>query len=307
MGITADQRIQRRKYIGSSDSPAILGVDTFKTAADVYWSKIAALDERDKPAFELGRRLEVVILDWCADKLGVPIKRNHFIAQGNLCANLDGITDGNEVVEAKYSSQFMEWGDESTDQIPERVIVQVQHQMALAKAKRAYVPALIITPRGAEFRLYVSDADVQLGAMIVERGERFWADHVMTKTPPPDGMVPSIEILRALRREPETCVDLDDAVLNSLLELEAVSARRKAAEKEEESLRAQVIASLQEAEAGRLPDGRLVTFLQQRTARRCDFDALRRDYPEIYDRLVTQGSTRVMRIKVPKTVANLAA
>jgi len=45
MPITETQRLRRKKHIGASDAPAIVGVDHFRNIADVYYSKINDLDD----------------------------------------------------------------------------------------------------------------------------------------------------------------------------------------------------------------------------------------------------------------------
>ena len=68
MPITEQQRIERRASIGSSDVAAILGVDTFRNAADVYWSKVQVLDTPGNPAMDAGTRFEPTIMDWLAER-----------------------------------------------------------------------------------------------------------------------------------------------------------------------------------------------------------------------------------------------
>ena len=52
MPITSAQRLARRNHIGASDLPAIMGLDTFKTAADVWLEKRGMLIDSPEAAVE---------------------------------------------------------------------------------------------------------------------------------------------------------------------------------------------------------------------------------------------------------------
>lgn len=77
MTITAEQRERRRRYLGASDTPAILGLSPWATPADVYWSKVGPL-KYDAPteAMQTGNRLEASIVSFAAERLGVAVERD---------------------------------------------------------------------------------------------------------------------------------------------------------------------------------------------------------------------------------------
>ncbi len=299
--LTAQQRADRRRFIGSSDSPAILGVDTFRTAGDVYWSKKVVAEEEEKPAFEVGNRLESVILDWCQDKIGKKIERDLFLTHHDLpyhCANLDGmVIAGGPVVEAKYSSQYDEWGADGSDEIPDRVMIQVQHQMGVARVDRALVPALIVTPRAAEFRLYSVGANADLAASVFESGNKFWTEHVLKNVPPPDAPIPPFDVLRRIRRAQGTVVELSDSLFERIAEWEAARKLAGEAKKASEAATARLLAELGENEVGIFPDGTQLRYVQEGAQRQVDFDKLIAMSPEAYAECVSPGSRRVLRVK----------
>lgn len=298
----------RQQHIGSSDAAPIQNEDPFRTATDVYWSKVVELPDVDQKQFEVGRRLEDVICEWGAHRLGVAITRNVFRVspwadKGIMAATFDALVDGKpEAFEAKFSSQSDEWGDEGTDEIPTRVILQAQHQMHVGDLTKVYVPALIIGYT-AEFRMYVVERCEPLMKEIVEANVAFWNNHVLPKVPPdPANAAPPLPYLKKLHRRPQSTIDLkeNDTAVPLFDAFERARQLRKDAETKEELAQAAALALLKDNEGAFLADGRTVTYLEQNSAPRCDTTKLRMLHPKIYDAFVKQGRHRVLRIKVPK-------
>ena len=67
MPITTGQREQRKLYLGSSDSAAIVGLNKWKSAGDVFIEKTQDLPERDMgEAALIGTLCEDACLQWFA-------------------------------------------------------------------------------------------------------------------------------------------------------------------------------------------------------------------------------------------------
>lgn len=303
MPITTEQRELRRKYIGSSDAAAIMGLDPLRSPVDVYWSKTVDLPEEKKPAFDLGNRLEDVICEWAADRLAVQIERNVWRTHddGIRAANLDAIVVGRpEAFEAKFSTEGGLWGEEGSDEVPERVLLQAQHQIAVAGLDRVWVPALLAGPfERPQFRLYCVNRHEELIEAITEQELAFWTEHVIPGVPPDGDSVPPLQVLKTLRRTTDV-VDLDDEAAADWLTLERAREAVTKAEKAKDMAMKAVIGRLGQAEAGRLPDGTLLTYFEQRGADRVDRAQLRACHPDIYATFFTEMKYRVLRSKPPK-------
>ncbi len=287
MSITIEQREARKCYIGSSDAPAIMGVDPYRSASDVYLEKIG-----DAEGFEgnehtdRGNRLEPVLLDWAAEQLGgVEILRGHMLSWPGevLCANLDGlivVDDRREIVEAKTVANSGEWGAEGTDEVPERVIVQTHHAMYMADAKVAWVPVLMPGFRSLDFKLYRVFRNDDLAEAVASAGREFMHNHVRPRVPPAD-FRPSLEILKRVRREPKKIVPLAVELADRLVVARAAC---KQAEGEKAEAERSILTALADAEGGDLGDGRMVTYLPSK----------RRGYT------VEETTYRTIRVKTPK-------
>lgn len=268
MPITEHQRKQRQKHLGSSDSPQVLGVSPWGTASDVYYQKTMPLpDDEPTEAMQTGTRLEPVILDWAQEQLGVKFHRNQYrvAPDGILSANMDAlVVDKNQGIEAKYvgPNSLEEWGEPGTDQVPVYVAAQVQHQMYVVELEVVWVPVLMARFRPM-WEMYEVRRDEQIIDALVEADTRFWNEHIVPRLPPDPSELPPLELLKRLNREPEEVVDLPDYAIDLVEAYEDAKARGKAAKATVgEAMRA-VLAALDNAEAGRLPDGRLITYREQ--------------------------------------------
>lgn len=301
--ITAEQRAARRRYVCSSDAAPILGIDPFRTQDDVYWSKVSDTDDVPTEAMRAGNRMEPALLTFAAEELGVELQPNVMLVSkgrdGGMCAaNLDGLVIGRrEAVEAKMVGPTMAdaWGAPGTDEVPDHVNIQVQHQMHAAELDCVWVAAAVVR-FNVEWRIYkVPRCQAIIDAM-VDREMDFWRAHVLPKIPPTDAP-PAIDVLRYLKRDPGKIVTLTEAAIEAWEEREAKAEAKKLAEYEYESATARVLALLGDAELGELPDGRTLVYCEESAGDRCDVKALRVKFPDAYQATCREGTRRILRLK----------
>lgn len=296
MSALAERLEARRAWVGASDVPAILGISQYATAADVYWAKVAQLDGFETPATERGRYMERGILDWFEAQIGEPLTRDVTVrceSEPLIVSQLDGRLADGTPVEAKTAAVDAEWGDECTDQIPDSYIAQAQTQLLCTGADICHVPALVAGFKSLEFRRYVVRRNDDIIEAIVDHVRDFWA-FVEARTPPPG--VPSLATLKRIRRLPDTIIELNDVAAVAWAELDAAKAAAKAADAVKDQAQARVVAMLAEAEAGRLPDGRLLTYRAQNSAPSVNHKLLAATWPEAAAACVTRGTHRVLRL-----------
>lgn len=259
MALTTQQLDERRNFIGSSDAAAIFGMDPFKSAHDVYLSKVMEVGQiEDNEAIDIGNRVESVLLQWAEEKIGRPLQRNVLVRKGIFGANLDAeVVGANEIVEAKSTGLSDEWGEPGTDQVPDRVIIQTHHAMYVKGAVIAWVPVLI-GRFGLKLEMYRVERNEDVIEAVAKNGELFWNRHVLPRVPPSDSK-PSLELLKRIRREPGKVVPIDAELVRAYLEARDAA---KVAIELEEMKKAELIAALGDADAGQCEDGR-VTYLEQ--------------------------------------------
>lgn len=268
MPITEQQREERRSFIGSSDAPAIAGVDPWKSPFAVYLEKVYGtvdLPLKDDDPRARGNRWESYLLDWAEEKLGLKIERNVRVLHedGLNAANLDGraISGGRRIgFEAKVTVMSSEFGKEGSDEIPDRVLVQASHQIYVDNLDLVYVPVLLSRFDRPREELFVVEPDEDLIAAVISRNRRFWEEHVVPRIPPPDEGPPAIDTIRSLKREPNKTVELDPGLVRRW---ERAKRWKKKAEAFEKRMKEKVLASLGNAEAGDFGDsGRIVTYFE---------------------------------------------
>jgi predicted phage-related endonuclease len=109
-----------------------------------------------------------------------------------------------------------------------------------------------------------------------------------------------MDVLKRLRRDPGVVVDLDRGVAELIDSLDEVKVEAKDADARKQALQARIIDALLDAEAGRLPDGRMVTYREQRSSPKVDTQALKLRHPDLYAEIVSQGTHRTLRVVKPK-------
>ena len=273
MALTIEQLKARTQWIGSSDVPALLGVDKYRNVGDLFLEKTGRteLAETTNAAADWGDRLEPIVCEWIGERLGEEVVRGEHrqSEDGILRAQLDGwVPSLGEAVEIKTAGLFNPmfradeegWGADGTDEVPFRVLAQVQFALMLASAPRGHVGAFL--GGGVGPRHYVIEAHAPLQAEIRRRCYAFWEEHVLAGVPPED--IPSIETLKVVRREPAKSVEIDAGLLERYRDVKNQAAMVKQAEDE---AKAALLAALGDGEEGYSPVGSVTYMANARGVR----------------------------------------
>lgn len=196
-GLTPEQRELRKQGIGASEIAAVLGVDPYKTALDVYLEKTGQVAAFEGNEFTLwGNRLQAVIADEYAERMGVDVTPGQTVIHPQhpwaLCTpdylvGVVGATPGGprtHGLECKNRNHFNQkaWGESGTDEVPLEVAAQCLWSMAITGLRKWDVAVLL---GGNRLGIYHLDYDAGLAAAMLEQGLAFWRDYVLTRTTPP--------------------------------------------------------------------------------------------------------------------------
>lgn len=267
--LTKEQIEARKKSIGASDSAAIVGLNRWRSAFDVWAEKTGRVESfAGNEATRAGDLLEQAVIEWALDTIKAPThaRTPAQIVRGVMSAHLDCaavLTTGEPVIiEAKTSGvtgplDHGAWGEEGSDEVPDAYKVQCQHQLYVAgeEYQRAYLAALI-PPRG--FVLFVLNRDEDAIGAIRESCESFWENHVKADVAP-EGY-PSLDTIKRMTRRALSEVSVSAELVEAW---EAAKAKAKAADEEAEAAKVKVLAALGDAERGVYLGGE-VTYLEQR-------------------------------------------
>ncbi len=282
MPITDKQLEKRKNHIGASEVSAVLGLNPWMTAYDLWLLKCGKIerDMGDNEAAGIGNMIENGLLDYGASELGVKIKKNQARVHegGILSATHDAlVVDKPEGMEAKTSGILNvfaardDWGEGETDEVPEHILVQCQAQILVSKLERVHVPALI----GGRGRLmYHVERSTALCEIILERVTAFWEKNVQADVPP-EG-VPSVEIVRFRKREPGLVLPIPAELVTRW---QAIKEEKKRLEKAEDEAQAEVLAAMGDAEIGESAAGNVKVLKVE--SNRLDTKALKAELPEV--------------------------
>ena len=265
----------RRKGIGGTDAPAILGLSRYRTAIDVWQDKLGLSPERPQSApMRWGLALEDAIAKAYVEETGRPVRkvgmrRAKHVRDFPMIGSIDRIARGDpgtvwgvptvgepRVVEIKTARSSDGWAgrDEWRDLPPEKRVpadyyVQVQHYLEVVPADVADVAVLF---SGSDFRVIEIPRDPEFGADLREEEGAFWRDYVLAEVQPPV----TAEDLDFLARKYPTSTDDEKIATPEIAELVdrilELADQAKELDREKDGLRAKVEEFLGDA-------GRLVT------------------------------------------------
>lgn len=318
MGMTTETLEARRKHLGASETPIILGCSPYAGATPdkVYWSKVGPPAESKAEHLQMGNDFEPALVQFAQRTLGetfVTEPSECFqvlldgIGKGILSATPDGILlkhcngsarrwglEGKAVMAGNPGVDA--WGEPDTDKVPDGVLIQCQQQMAVWNLDLVWVPVLWCIGFRPEFRMYRVERDADLfGQYIAPPAVEWWNKHIVPRRPPGDEP-PPLEVIKRLERRQGVLVPADAATTALIETWAACRQSRLDAEKDSDATLREILAQLGDAEGFNLPDGRTFKYLEQNGQRRCDLDALEQQYPDAYKAVVTQTKHRTPRI-----------
>lgn len=197
LGLTPAQIAKRRQFIGGSDAKTIMsGMDE---AVYALWQEKrgerAPYDLSDILAVQMGSFTEPLNLFWFEKKTGLEVTRDgEAVVSVDLpfmACTLDGfVASENAVVQCKHVS-----GRETFETIVERYTPQVQHEMIVTGASKAYLSVFL---GAGDWRCETMYSDPFYAAALTEAEADFW-DCVLSGKPPcaaPPVAVPAGEAKR---------------------------------------------------------------------------------------------------------------
>jgi predicted phage-related endonuclease len=292
--LNAEQLEARKHVIGASEVAAIMGLNKWRSAYDVWCEKTNRIDQskvKESESANYGKLFEPVILEWAAPRAapeGVEraapegfetrIARNLMISKPStkLAANLDslltfskplsqGMHDpicyGRSPLEAKFSAMSDEWGEDGSSDVPVYYNVQLHAQMQVLgpDVREGFIALMLPGFRRIDMRLYRITRDDRAAQQCQEIADEFWDKYVQKDTPPPD-CLPSVETLKALKRNVGEVRDVPEADPDVTIFMRDKDALKELEKRVEDDYR-RVVTRFGDAEAIRCSYG-LCTYFQ---------------------------------------------
>lgn len=180
----------RKQGIGGSDAGAVCGLNTYRTAIQVYYDKTSdSIEDVDNEAMRQGRELEEYVARRFSEASGKKVRRANamFYDEKNpfMLADVDRMIVGeNAGLECKTASPYSEekWRD---DKILLSYQLQCYHYMSVCNADAWYIAVLIY---GRDFKYYRIERDDEVIENLIRIEKEFWNEYVLKQViPDPDG------------------------------------------------------------------------------------------------------------------------
>lgn len=291
----ADWLAARTHGIGSSDVPAILGVNEDRTPTHVYLDKRGELpDDAGEAAFWGTVHEEPVARVWAMRNRSV-IRRVGLVAHADhphRLTTLDRrvtecpLAEDQRIpcaLEVKTRSAFKsaQWHAGP----PDDVLAQMLHQISVCGYEHMHFAVLI---GGNEYHQGTvrRDAFTDVIADIEAAVDLFWFEHVRAAVPPPltgDGEA-LVQMYRRMHPDRSGAVDIDrhDDALDALMDYERARLDEKNAEKRKDAAKARMLAALGPAQAA-LIGGEVAYQLAPTNGRPAvDLEQLAERWPDAY-------------------------
>ncbi len=277
---------RRRLGIGGSDAPAVVGVSSFRTPAQVYFEKRAPSAETLEDQAEQqtwGQILEEPIAQAYTKKTGRAVQAPGTFTVFRdtdrpwMTATLDRIVPDRGPLEIKNAGFYKagDWKDEP----PLEYTVQVQHQLAVTGAPVADLAVLL---GGNRFKVFAVERNQAFIDRLIERERQFWRQILEGRPPTIDGSDDTREMIEALYKTasgkrivlpPGVMVEWDE-------KRQAGKAAEKAAREASKEAENMLLLALGDAEFATLSNG--ATYQRQHikragyTVEPTEYDMLRR-------------------------------
>lgn len=295
----------RKKGIGGSDAGAILGLNPYSSAFQVYCDKKDLLPEReDNEAMRQGRDFEDYVARRFEEKEGKVIRRCNFMLQHPehefMLADVDRLIVGETAgLECKTTS-ILTRTDYDAGEIPPQYYAQCVHYMAVTSATHWYIAILILNRAFYVYRIDRNEDEINA---LIEQEREFWTNHVLAGIPPEaDGSDRAGKVIQQLYQGRDTeppallygCED-------NMCRIKELDAEIKGLSTEQDKLKQAIQLQMKDAIIGKAAGFTAKFSPQSRTT--VDGKALKADQPELFTRYSKTSNFRKFEIKVDKKSA----
>ena len=305
MSLTPEQREARKQGLGGSDAPVAANLSKYKSPATLILEKQGRLPvpEFETKLMKRGNRFEDVVADIYEEETGRKIRRigtrYHSEFAFMLC-HLDRqiISDprGPGSLQIKTTRLKQEW----EEGIPDHVMVQVQHELAVTGYSWASVAVLFDLD---DFRYFDVERDNELIEYLITIERRVWTMVESGETPPIVWAPDSADLIKRLYpTDNSQTITLDApemvAAAQAFLSCKADVA---AAEERQEQAALTLKAAMAESAVAEIPTFGQVTWKTSKPSQKFDLDRFKTEHPDLFQQYqVSQPGSRRFLVKPGK-------
>lgn len=293
---------KRKNYIGGSDIAAIVGLNKYKTAVDVFLDKTSdTIEETTNEAAKWGTLLEDLLVKEYASRMGVEVEKPIYTIfhpeYEFLGANIDAyVNRGEYVLECKTAGYRMadQWGEEGTDQIPDNYLCQVAWYSAITRVPKVDIAVLI---GGQDFRVYTYTKNKEFEDKLIAIGVNFWVNNVQKNIPPVATNTHDVFSLYPRGNGKE--IKANTEIVSSLMELKAMNEEKTGLEKAMDNLKKGIQEYMQDYDILVDENGNVLSTWKNTSPRAgIDLKRFKAEHQDLYLQYVNYSkSSRVFLVK----------
>lgn len=309
----------RRGGIGGSEVGALIGVSEYGTPFSVYNAKMReGKDLSDVPAVEWGHRWEDVVGAKTAEQIGLVDRfagglwadreKSFLRVTPDRFATRARSWKAVGVIECKTAGDGDEWesgsitaGGQGTGRAPLSYRAQIQWQMGILGLPLGWL-GCYVSNRARDFYVVEIDFDREWFREMVDAAERLWVANILAEEPPMHDLRHPMteELLKEINPVVmKPSVDLPDEAEDWLRDYKRIKAEADKAEKNLREIKNFFRMWTGDAGAGYLGERKVVSYPTVNGSR-IDVEALKRDFPEVAEKVTVKTQYRRMTITVPK-------
>lgn len=293
---------KRRSFIGGSDAATCVDLNPWSDKLTLFCDKKGLLPEKDDNfAMRMGRELEDLVAKFFTEATGKEVRNDNFSWVSDehdyIGADVDRTIVGeNAALECKTINAFSKY-DLEGGEIPQQYYCQLQHYMYVMGYDYMYIAFIQF---GKGFFWHKVDRNNEDIKALIDAEVYFWENYIVKDVKPDaDGSESSMETLRKMYpQDTGMSVILNDSDDDLLTEIKSLQAAQKRLKEQEEELKTKICGELEDYTTG-TTDNFIVTWkAQKRTS--VDSKKLKADFPDIYEKVKKETTSRVLRIKEDK-------
>lgn len=174
--------------------------------------------------------------------------------------------------------------------IPMYYETQVQWYCGILKLRGMYLGVLI---GGNDYRMYWIEARPDVFKVIKEKCQKFWEDHVMTKTPPEPINIE--DVLKLYGKSNGKAIEAQGDLAVDYGEYSRITGEIKELKKQQEAIKSKIAIAMKDNEILTIGGEKVLTYKSQ-TSNRFDTTSFKKSHLEEYYDYLKESSTRVMKI-----------
>lgn len=196
-------------------------------------------------------------------------------------------------VEIKTGSAYVssDWGEEYTDEVPDYYKTQAYAYM-IVTGFRSWDFAVLLG--GNDFRIYTVNYDERIGNRIIKETKHFWHENVLKNIEPDP--INLEDILAMYNPDNGESIEADPDIMVDVQALKMVKDQQKELSSQESDLKLS-IAKYMQKNAFLISGDNLLLSYKTMTQNRVDSKALKSEYPEIYQGVIKESTSKRLLLK----------